>query len=384
MSSSSLRPVLRRMIAWSTLALAALAHASVAQSNLSTQGFGFAQGELSARAQAAGGSVGEIDPWSPINPAALSAFSSRILFFQAEPEYRTFSAGGATDRTTTSRFPVVFGAIPLGNWVLSLGAATLLDRTATTVIKGVKDTIGTDTLTTSTENRVSGAMNDVRFAAAWSPRSWLRLGLGVHAITGRNLVLVAQTYSDSAFQPFTSSRTITYSGGALSGGAEIVSKQFIVAASGRYGGSVRLSSVDTVLGSARAPDRFGASVAYTGIAGSVLAVRTSRDDWSSLNKLGSAERAVDTWDTSVGADLAGPQVISRNVALRVGARFRTLPFEAANQEVKETSYSAGFGTAFAAGHILTDVGIIRAMRSVPTLDASEHAWTLSVGITVRQ
>ena len=361
-------------------------HGLSAQSNLSTQGFGFAQGQLSSRAQSAGGSVGEIDPWSPINPSTLSAFSTRVLFFQAEPEYRTFQTGSATDRTTTSRYPVVFGAIPVGErWVMSLGASTLLDRTATTIASG-SQVVGPDTITTHTENRVTGAMDDIRLATAFTPTSWLRLGAGVHAITGRSLVLVAQTYSDTiSFQPFTSSRTLTFSGSALSGGAEIVGKQFIIAASGRYGGSLRVASLDTVLGSGRVPDRFGASIAYTGIAGSVIAARTSRDDWSSMNKLGSSERAVDAWDSSIGVDMSGPRLISRSVSIRAGARFRTLPFEAAKQEVKETSYSGGFGTSFAAGHILMDVGLIRAMRNVPSsVNASEHAWTLSVGLTVRQ
>ena len=356
------------------------------QSNLSTQGYGFAQGQLSSRAQSAGGSVGEIDPWSPINPAALGAFSSRVLFFQAEPEYRTFQSAGATDRTTTSRYPVLFGAIPIGSrWLMSLGASTLLDRTATTIASG-SQVVGVDTITTHTENRVSGAMNDIRLAAAVNAKDWLRLGFGVHAITGRSLVLVAQTYSDTvSFQPFTSSRTLTYDGGALSAGAEVIAKQFIFAASGRYGGSLRVASLDTVLGSGRVPDRFGASLAYSGIAGSVIALRTSRDDWSSLNKLGSAERGVDAWDSSVGIDLSGPKLVSKSVALRAGVRFRTLPFEAAGQEVKETSYSGGFGTAFASGHILMDVGLIRALRNVPSsVNASERAWTLSVGLTVRQ
>jgi len=60
-----------------------------AQSNLSSQGFGFPTGQLSARAYGAGGALGEMDPLSPVNPASLGLLPSRILFLQMEPEFRT-------------------------------------------------------------------------------------------------------------------------------------------------------------------------------------------------------------------------------------------------------------------------------------------------------
>src|SRR5262249_58476710 len=70
-------------------ALAVPAFVAGAQSNLSSQGFGFPSGQFSTRAQGTGGAVGEMDPFSPINPATIGAFTSRILFFQMEPEYRS-------------------------------------------------------------------------------------------------------------------------------------------------------------------------------------------------------------------------------------------------------------------------------------------------------
>src|SRR5215211_6920639 len=104
----------------------ALVHA---QSNLSSQGFGFPTGQLSARAYGAGGSLAEIDPLSPVNPASLGLLPSRILFLQFEPEFRSVKGPSGTERTTTARYPVVFGAIPFSSaWVVSLSASTLLDR----------------------------------------------------------------------------------------------------------------------------------------------------------------------------------------------------------------------------------------------------------------
>ena len=54
------------------------------------------------------------DPLSPINPAAIGAFQTRILLFQIEPEFRSVNTPAGTERTTTARYPNVFGALPVG------------------------------------------------------------------------------------------------------------------------------------------------------------------------------------------------------------------------------------------------------------------------------
>jgi hypothetical protein len=163
-----------------------------------------------------------------------------------------------------------------------------------------------------------------------------------------------------------------------------VSKSVTAGFSARHGGNLNLSSEDTLLTSAKVPNRYGASIAYTGIANSAIAIRTSRDDWSSLGSLGTPNlHAVDAWDTSVGADLAGPKIGDRILFLRGGYRTRTLPFQTGTHTVTEQSFTGGLGTAFAAGHVLGDFAIIHSNRSAEGLSASEHAWTMSFGISVR-
>ena len=44
---------------------------AAAQGTLSTQGLGYPPGQLSTPASSMGGAIGEIDPFSPINPASL-------------------------------------------------------------------------------------------------------------------------------------------------------------------------------------------------------------------------------------------------------------------------------------------------------------------------
>ncbi|MGH7620015.1 MAG: hypothetical protein ACREPM_22605 [Gemmatimonadaceae bacterium] len=365
--------------------LVAPAATASAQANLSAQGFGYSPGQFSARAQGTGGAVGELDPMSPINPATIAIFPGRILFFQADPEFRTVTTANGTDHTSIARYPVVFGAMPVkGSLVVSLSSSTLLDRTSTTTFSTTQPLGGGDSVQMFTTYHIDGAMNDVRLAGAWTPFSWLRVGLGAHAIAGHNLVDLQQSFPDSErFATFTQSRILGFSGSAASAGFQIFNSQIDVSASARVGGSLHMSSEDTLLTSARVPNYFGASVAYMGITGSTIAVRTAREDWSSVGGLGTPGLiGVNAWDTSVGAELQGPKFGQRYVLLRGGFRTRTLPFQAANQTVTEKSFSGGIGTSFAQGHVLTDLGVIRATRSAD-IAAQEHAWTISVGVAVR-
>jgi hypothetical protein len=367
------------------LALALPCAATGAQSNLSVQGFGYPTGQMSSRAEGSGGAVGEIDPLSPLNPASIAAVGARLLYFQLEPEFRTVTTANGSEATTTNRYPVVFGAIPVGkSWVVSLGSSTLLDRTSSTSFSTQQD-IGTQIEPMTTTERIDGAMNDVRAAAAFTPLSWLRVGVGLDGITGHNLISLTQHFEDSTeFASFTQKRVLGFRGGAVSAGAQAFTKNFVAAGSFRHGGALHLDVEDTLIASARVPDRFGLSLAYTGLANSAIAVRTSHDSWSSLGSLGSSNLVgVDAWDTSIGADIAGPRLGSRILFLRGGFRDRTLPFEAAGHKVAEHSFSGGLGTSFANSRVLADLALIHASRSAPTVDASEHAWTLSVGISVR-
>jgi len=290
-----------------------------------------------------------------------------------------------TAHTTTARYPLVLGAIPIAsNFILALSASTLLDRTSSTSFSTTQKLPDGENVGMTTTYRIDGAMSDVRLASAWVPNSWLRLGVGVHGISGHNLVALTQTFDDSVrFSAFSQSRVLGFGGGAVSGGIQLVSSKFVAAGSARYGGSLSLSSEDTVLSRGRVPNRLGASLAYIGIANSTIAVRTTRDGWSSLGGLGSPDlHPVDAWDTSIGADIAGPHMGQRILFLRGGYRMRTLPFQASGQDVNEKSITAGLGTAFAANHVLTDIALIRASRTA-NLSATEHAWTISIGIAVR-
>ena len=377
-----MRPASIRLLAALALVLPAGARA---QGTLSTLGFGYPAGLLSTRALGTGGAIGEIDPLSASNPAAIASFGGSALYFQAEPEYRTLRIGSASEKTSIARYPLIAASIPVTQDImLGLSVTNLLDRSFETKSRG-KQTVGDSIIGTSNSFRSDGAIADLRLALSWTPRPWLRVGAAAHAITGDNRVRNTQVFDDSTrFARLVDTATVGYTGNAYSTGFEVIgARDWSLAGSYRRGGGLSLKRGDTTLAKAHVPDRIAGSIAYLGVRGSSIAIRTAKDSWTRMRGLGSTNlRITDNWDTSVGADMLGPRFGERSIQLRGGARWRTLPFGTSTTSVSETSYSLGAGTSFARGKAALDIAGIRALRTAgPNL--SESAYTLSVGVTER-
>ena len=143
---------------------------------------------------------------------------------------------------------------------------------------------------------------------------------------------------------------------------------------------------DTTIANAHVPDGIAMSAAFVGIKGTMLAVRTSKDSWTRMEGLGSDSLPITNgWDTSVGADVLGPRFGQHALQIRLGGRWRTLPFGLINSEIKEKTLNFGVGTLLARGRLGVDLAAIRASRSPVSNDVPFHesAWTMSFGVTVR-
>ena len=378
-----------RTISLSLLAGIAIAFPSSrasAQGALSTQGFGFPPGQMSTRALATGGGIAEFDADSPLNPAAIALSSDPRMFLQYEPEFRRLTNAGATSNTTTARFPVFSASVPIGSrGSIGVSAATLLDRSSATSITRDLEVGGTvSTVTEST--RMFGAINDLRLAFGWAPSTKFQLGLGVHAYTGQNRVFFSQSFPDSLkFSTISQVTTLGFRGYAGSAGVMIrPSRNFGFAVSGRKGAKIEARNTDSAVAEANIPDRFGFGFAYEGIPGSSISAHVSRDMWSRMNDLSSAE-AVDTWEGGFGIESLGPRLIQRQTILRIGTRYRTLPYLAAGSEVSELSFAGGIGTQFFRNRATFDVTLERSGRKAKDSDigARERAYILSFGLRVR-
>jgi hypothetical protein len=372
------------------IAMLAVASSAGAQGSLSTQGFGYPPGEFSTRSLAMGGGLAQFDAQSAVNPASIANSGDPMLFMQYEPEFRRLTSDGVTQHSTTARFPLAIASVPIksrGN--IALSVSTLLDRSWATSEKREVDVAGDKAI--ATENVKSlGAINDVRLAGGWIPSNFIQIGLAGHVFTGQNRLSFQQLFPDSLhFVPVQQISNLDYTGFAVSLGAILRPSNILaLALSGRKGGTMTARSGDTVVASARIPDRYSAGISYAGIAGATVAAQVVRDQWSALNGLASDKaKAVDAWDGGIGIEATGPRVIERTILIRLGGRYRTLPFLAAGSEVREIGLSGGLGAQFSRNRAAFDVTLQHVWRSAdaPPTGGSvkERAFTLSFGLRVR-
>ncbi|MBA3579219.1 MAG: hypothetical protein H0W42_04465 [Gemmatimonadaceae bacterium] len=387
-----------RFLLAGALTLALGTGSAAAQGNLSTQGFGYPPGQLSTVAMSLGGGPAELDPSSAINPAAAALWGANVLFMQYEPELRTVKASGATARTTTARFPMVGVSVPLGRrFIGQVSASTFLDRTWSSRSTAERDIGGT--IVEATELFSSnGGITDFRLALAYNMSPRFQVGVAGHVFSGENRIAIEQRFPDTVtFSGTTMQSDISY--GALAASAGLIwrpARALGLAASVRAGGDIEAHAGDTLLSTAKLPMRYGVGATYTGISGVGLSARASFDEWSAMESLrgaGSRMRAFDSWDYGVGAEVAGPTIGRRTVALRLGARYRGLPFGVGTapggdqSKVNELAFSGGFGLPLGVGRSQLDVGVARATRkpehNVNLGAVTETAYIFSFGIRVR-
>ena len=363
--------------------VAALPAALHAQGTLASQGFGYPFGQLSTRALSTGGGMGEFDPYSALNPAAVAASSRRALHLQYEPEYRRITADDdVSDSQRFVRFPLASGIIPIGpRFSLGFSASTLLDRTGQSADTRT-EIVGGEEITFEETTRSNGAINDLRLVAAYDIGSSIRVGLGAHAITGEFRQFLGRTFETPGYDSLSVSSRASFSGLAFSGGLMWQAARGIaVAGSGRFGSRIRAFVNDTSRTTADVPHRLGVGIGVERISGVALSAHYAWEGWSSLDGLGSdAVNVHDTQSYGLGAEIAGPSVFGTELPLRIGYRWRELPFSPDAEQVSETALAGGIGIPLLGGLSALDVGLQRATRS--TGPYRERSLILSIGVTV--
>ena len=366
------------------IVVAAISSRAEGQGALSLQGLGYPTGELSARAEGTGGGVADFDALSLVSPASISAVGSPALFFQYSPEFRRVTAGSNTAKTTTARFPMIAGVLPMGqDWTLGLSSSTFLDRSGETSLV-TQQLVGPDLVDVTERNKVLGGIDDGRLALAWAPTSALHIGFGAHVFSGSNRITFSRIFPDSSkYVSTTQTGRMSFAGFAGSLGLEYRPSRVIgFAVSGRKGGDLRAQSGDTAIGSGRIPDHYSASVTYDGITGASISARVAHDAWSSLGTLSSSgTKAFDGWDTGVGAEVTGPRIMQRIIVVRGGARIRTLPFGFNGEKVSEKSFVGGLGIPLTRDRASFDFALQRANRTAGS-GVKETGYIFSFGLRV--
>lgn len=374
----------RVAVALAAAALLTGAGTASAQGALSTQGFGYPPGGLSARALGTGGATGEFDLLSALNPAAINEIGTGLVSVQGQPETRTVRVGDVSERSRVQRVPLVAAGLRIKQVGVLLSASTLLDRTFATQSAGTA-LIDGQQVPTLDDFEARGAMTELRVGAGWTWRS-LQLGAAAIAISGTSTVVRARTFPNAP--QFGGVLDTSATGFQGLGGAVGVNWRplagLMLGASWRGGGPLESVRRDTVLSRASVPGRFGAGVLYDGVRGAIFAASVERVGWSAMNGLGSeAATARDVTNWSVGAEFLGGSLRAFPVLWRAGYASRGLPFLVGTVPVTERGLHAGVGIPIVGERGVVDVAVQRMQRRMVGDAAREDAWALTVGLTVR-
>ena len=379
---------MRRYFLSAVCAAAIVPSVAFSQGTLSTQGFGYPTGGMSTRVRATGGGLGQFDPDAQLNPAALATSSDPRMFLQYEPEFKRLSNGDAKANTHIARFSLASLSVPFSSrGSLGVSVSTFLDRSSITSFTTPRDVAG-QIIDIRETTQVLGAINDVRLGAGYAPSRKVQFGAAGHVYVGQNRMFFTQSFPDSLkFSSITQVSTLSYTGFGASAGVLLrPSRNFGLGLSARKGFGIEAEAGDSVVSEADIPDKITAGLSYEGIPGSSISVNVARELWSSMNGLGTENAtAVDTWEGGLGLEALGPRIAQRQTVLRLGARYRTLPFLAAGSEVTELSFGGGIGAQFFRNRATLDMSFERAGRTpdASALDVSERAYIFSFGLRVR-
>lgn len=368
------------------IAATAVVPAASAQGTIGTQGFGYPVGGGSVRTNGTGGAFAEFDALTPTNPAALGGIGRTVITAQAEPELRTLTANGVSEKSTLQRVPLIMLVFPSRRGVaIGISATSFLDRTFSTTTTG-SALIDGKSVPTTDQTDVKGAINDLRAAAGWQISPRFRVGVAGHLYTGESRATRERTFADTlAFGGVLDSSRVTFFGTALSvGGEATLGKGFTALASYRRGNELNARVRDTIVSKASVPTRTGVALRYDGIVGSVFAISMEQISWSQMASLGSTTTtATDAMNWHAGAEVAGPRFRGLPLLVRAGYARNELPFGIAGQTAKENRLTAGLGVPVAGEDATLDLSVQRANRTMSGSGFKESAWLLGIGVQIR-
>jgi hypothetical protein len=375
------------------LAAALAAPALMAQGAISMQGYGYPPGQLTTRATSTGGALGEFDHAAPLNPAALMNWGVGGAYLQYSPERRSTTVNGVSNAATVARFPVFSIGLPFAQrYAFGISSSTLLERNFSNITTA-RQLIRTDSVTTTTQTNARGSMNDVQFSGAMQVKSWLRMGVSLHVVTGENRVNTVRSIAPDTgvrvdtvdYGRINEPSAATFSGSGLALGVEVSpTRKLSIAGSARYGLGLRASLSDSVRRSADMPSRAGLAVRWE-VGGTNLAARYNWEGWSAMQGLGATASGVfDTQEYGIGAEVPGPKIRGGQLLVRLGARRRDLPFGVNGVQPTENSVGGGIGLPLGFGRAQVDLGIERASRALPGVsNLSEQGLIMSFGFRLR-
>jgi len=336
-----------------------------------------------------GGAFSFFDPASSVSPASIAYLGSLTASFTVLNDYRSSTDPAGTGSIRDFRFPQfsVGGPIPRTPLWLALSYSNYTTRDyslvfpATVILRGVPVAVN-DTI------RSRGGINDLQVAVAYRPTSRLAVGLGAHIFTGINRLDVHRVFSDSAYLASRQSSELSFAGFGVSLGVlGQLTRSLTVGLLARADGHVSIEE-DSLPNRQKVdlPITLGAALRWRPARKLELAGQVLRHNWSRANDdivANGGVGAVNTVEAAGGLEFTPNPRRPQRGPLRLGFRYAQLPFPlAVGATAKEYGVTAGSGYSFAADRAALDLSVERVWRSQDA-QFNEHAWIVTVGVTVR-
>lgn len=365
---------LRRFSIFAAAALALAPRAAAQESVFGIRGLGMVSRPLSARAAATAGSFNLFDAPGAVNPASLGRWRTMVGWAVGQPTRRSFEGGGDETRLASTRFPLFgFATIPSSRVVVGMVISDYLNRTwsvresVTVAPRGVPQ--AAIDLRSST-----GGVSDIRFGAAYRLTPRIDVGLALHALVGSARQSVVRDFSDTSYVDFVDLAVTDYTGRGLSIGlTATLSPNIVIAGSARINSRLTARRQDGVRSQVDLPNELNGGVLVVPARGVSLA---ASGGWASWSTAGDAlvaagdERSKDVTHFSIGGEFDTIRRAGGRVPLRLGYRWRELPFPVGGETITESAVAGGFALDFAGGRTTLDLGIERGSRSVPGMRES--------------
>ncbi len=350
-------------------------------------GIGFPGRAISVRARALGGSMAAVDAGSATNPAALALNQRLSVSGLSETTSRNYEAGDTSvTGLSDTRFPFAMVAGPIQRSPIAFGVSYALYSERS------YDIVTTDTVTVRGEEvavsdrlKSDGGIADVRAAVAWYLSTRVQFGAGFHFLSGSTREQLEREFENPLYAPVSQRGDVDYAGWGISAGVVVTPVSRL-----RFGVSARrdskLNIEDQLLPTieVQLPWTFGASMTVLpfravrwSVSGEFRNWSIASDDVPEATQLS----VFDTWELSSGIEIGGPDVGSSAFPFRIGFRYSTLPFSPVGDQPTEIDLSAGSGILFARNRALFEFAVERVLRDGG--GASERAWQIAVGLTLR-
>lgn len=352
------------------------------------RGFGHPGRAMSVRSLGTGGAFAPVDELSSTNPGAVGGAALFAASFSALQDFRAVSSLAGDEDVRAARFPLIAVAGPVGRskFAVGLSFSTYLDRdfalaqTDTLILRGVPVEVFDTTFS-------RGGFSDIRAALGYKLGRRGAIGLGLHLITGATRNELRRTFTDTLYA--SGGQRAEISGQAFGVSVGVVqqfSSTFVLAASARTDGTLRINRDSTRVSQSRLPVTVQGGLKWRPSPRLDVGAQGTFRTWSRSDAdlvAQGAPGAADTYDVGIGLEYATDKRDFFHLPIRAGFRYATLPFYLVRgEQATEIGGSLGTGQRLAQGRASLDLALEYLRRSDGT-GRRENAVLVSVGVTVR-